>query len=142
MGWQIPGLASSLRKKTDTWAIEIDNGKTVHVEVTDYDPIDADVVTKEPVNLLAPNFGSVLIYAIMEFAKDDRKFCYRVVANPVGIDEKTGARTYTSSVLSFKYYDEDGDRKFETLIFDERDSQGRAFPDLSPHVSEWVLKEL
>jgi len=139
-GWEIPGLAASEKKKTSTWNIE-DNGKKVNVDVTEYDPLAADVVTKEPVNLLDPNFGSVLIYGISEFAAKNQKFCYRVVANRMGINEQTGARSYSGSVFAFKYYDEDGDGKFETLIFDEVDSRGRTFPDLSPHIPEWVLKE-
>lgn len=140
-GWQIPGLDVSDRKKTDIWIVDIGTGKKVDINATDYDPIPADVITEEPTKLLNPNFGLIHIYAIKEFAKDNRKFCYKVQAERAAIDEKTGKHSYAGVLFFFSYYDEDGDGKFETLIFDERNNQGRSDFHLSPHIPQWLLPE-
>jgi hypothetical protein len=109
-GWEIPGLASAKKQKTQTLKTEVQGGKKIDVNATYYwEPL---VETEEPFKSIGVNLGMLRIYALREFAIGDDKFCYKVQANRVGI----------GSLFPFVFYDEDGDGKFETLILDEKDT--------------------
>ena len=67
------------------------------------------------------------------------KFCYQVRFRRAGIDEKTGAPSYSLILFFRAYYDEDGDGKFESLVINEKSDYGPNLYGAIAHIPQWVL---
>jgi hypothetical protein len=91
------------------------------------------VETEEPYKTLGLNAGKVRILSIREYDMGGRRFCYEFTVSPVAINVETGAHSIVGMKVFYRYYDEDGDGKFETLKLRES--------NISPlDMPEWVRR--
>lgn len=125
-GWYIPLTSARAGAKTKEVKLAGDDGRSVTCVVYSYSPSE-ELLTDEPFNSIGRlDYGKIKITFITEMKAKGKVFSYIFLAHKTQVDNQTGRLVETGPGFSFRYFDMDGDSKFETLSF--RDAAG-ALPD-------------
>jgi hypothetical protein len=139
-GWQIPDLSLGKESKSKVVA-ETKDGQRIKVDVKDFE-LSPYVVTDEPFASVDYKIGKTQLRTVREYAVRNRVFCYMIQVNRITVFENTNTvRSSSGSLFFYAYYDEDGDGKFESLVFDEIGRFGLSSFVNPPHVPKWVLQK-
>ena len=139
-GWEIPNLSSSKISSFNP-KLKVKDIGNVTVNMKEYEP-SINIITDEPFASINQSLGQIKYRTIHEYSINNHIFCYKIQANRVTVDEKTGSITQSSgSLFFFSYYDENGDGIFETLVLDEVGPSGFSIFSDPPHIPKWVLQK-
>jgi hypothetical protein len=115
-GWKIPKMGKPL--KSDVTNLVDDQGKTISLTTIDF--TSREPITKEPFDSIGVSSnGFTKIELIIEMKFKERVLGYMVFAKKVSVDSKNNSVTDVNErSFYYRYFDYDGDGKFETLVTD------------------------
>lgn len=115
-GWSTP--KADKKKISDSSATSFDwktaNGTPVSVIATNYLPA-RDLVTRDLMEAWGAHWGEIKITRITELKVRENVFCYLMVASKTKIDKDSKKTVGVGPDFPYRYFDNDGDGKFETL---------------------------
>jgi len=138
-GWEIPGLGQS-KLVYPRKLVEFYSEKPVHLYLTGFKPEQEVIVSVPLYYRLRENDAALVIrqeqasiISIVKYELNKKDFCYEVQVYLVSYNKETGVKGYGGQ-LGLRYYDEDGDGKFESY------DMGSGNPPFIPKIPEWVQR--
>jgi hypothetical protein len=129
-GWNIPLPLNRVGLKTKKVRLVNADGKSINCTVYSYVPSE-DLLTDEPFKTIGfPDYGKIKITFITEMKVKDKVFSYIFLAQKTKVDNETGKLIETGPGFSYRYFDMDGDSRFETL----------SFHDITGNLPKWIFE--
>lgn len=116
-GWEIPRPSKKDFEETKEIEYKTTDGRPVKVTVYSYTASE-DLFIRDPIEEVGERgLGLLKIGLISELKFKNKIFCYAVMFNRTQISSDTGKPVSVGPGSVFRYWDMDGDGKFETLSF-------------------------
>lgn len=121
-GWKIPMPERAKKMRIIEREVKSENGKMVKRTLTIYNPIGEFSFQRESSTsssgIQIPS-ESLELESIWEIKINGKIYSYTVVARKAKLNEQTDNSVLTRHAFPYRYFDTDGDGKFETLVTDD-----------------------
>lgn len=133
-GWQV-AYSNTGRGEQARIAAKTIDGLEVAIDLISYTPEFGSIILAEDV-AASIGIGNLNVQKMFEYKVKDRTFAYAIEVNQIDLDEKNKITGSRGMIMTFTFYDEDGDGRFETLI----KSDPVFNTTRRPHVPQWAAK--